>query len=406
MRRALTWLAVTLIVGLMVVLVAGAGWFIYGRVTGGLEHLKEVRKTPSSLDRPTGSGLPSGQGEGVIHALLGLYLRFRSGDLERPAGEGEPVVFTVQPGETARAVSERLAERGLIRDAGLFRLYMRYQGLDRDLEAGNHKLSSSMTIPQIAEGLRRARAEEVVVTIPEGWRMEQIAALLEGESVLPGQEFLALAREGKFDYPFHPNGYRLRDRPPDATLEGYLFPDTYRLPVEVQASGLIERMLRNFDRRVASQMRQDAAAQGLTLFQVITLASIVEREGALREELPLIASVYLNRLDQGMKLDADPTVQYALGFQPNTGQWWKRPLQLEEYAQVDSPYNTYLHSGLPPGPICSPGLAAIKAVIYPAQSDYLFFVRNGVADDGSHVFAKTLEEHERNRQRYQRSVER
>jgi len=226
--------------------------------------------------------------------------------------------------------------------------------------------------------------------------MEQIAKLLDRESVLPAQEFLALAREGGFVHPF------LRDRPAGATLEGYLFPDTYRLPAEAQASDLIERMLTNFDRRVTPQMRQDAAVQGLSLFQVVTLASIVEREGAMREELPLIAGVYRNRLDQGMKLDADPTVQYALGFQPGTGQWWKRPLQLEEYTQVDSPYNTYLYPGVPPGPICNPGLAAIEAVIYPAASDYLFFVRNDVADDGSHVFARTLEEHESNRQRYQR----
>jgi len=395
-RRVLTWLAVALIVGVMVALVAGAGWFIYGRVTGGLEHLKEARKTSPSLVRPVKGRIPSGQGEGVIHALLGLYLQFRAEELNQPAGEGETVVFTVQPGETTAMVATRLAKEGLIHDAELFSLYMRYQGLDRGLEAGDYELSPSMTIPQIAERLQRAQAEEVVVTVPEGWRMEQIAALLDRESVLPGREFLALAREGDFDYPF------LRDRPPGASLEGYLFPDTYRLPVGAEASDLIKRMLENFDRRVTPQMRQDAAAQGLTLFEVVTLASIVEREGVVKEELPLIASVYRNRLERGMKLDADPTVQYALGFQPDTGQWWKSPLQLEEYAQVNSPYNTYLHPGLPPGPICNPGLAAIEAVIYPAQSDYLFFVRNGVANDGSHVFAKTLEEHERNRQQYQR----
>jgi len=299
-------------------------------------------------------------------------------------------------------VAARLAEEGLIHDAEVFRLYMRYRGLDRDLEAGDYELSPSMTIPQIAEVLQRAWAEEVMLTIPEGWRMEQIAVLLDQESVLPGQEFLALARlyplghENDFAHPF------LRGRPAGAALEGYLFPDTYRLPAEAKPLDLIERMLENFDRRVTPQMRQDAAAQGLSLFQVVTLASIVEREGVVREELPLIASVYRNRLDQGMKLDADPTVQYALGFQPDADQWWKRPMQLEEYAQVDSPYNTYLYPGLPPGPICNPGLAAIEAVLYPTQSDYLFFVRNDVADDGSHVFARTLEEHQRNRQQYQR----
>jgi len=392
MRRRLTWLALVLILAVMVVLLVGAGWFIHDRVTGGLLHLKEARGEPPPLVRPA---LPRRQGEDVIHRLLGLYLLVRAKELNQPAGEGNAVAFTVQPGETTAIVAARLREEELIRDADLFRLYMRYHSLDRCLEAGDYELSPSMTIPQVAERLKRAQAKEIVVTVPEGWRVEQIAALLNQESVLPGKEFLALAREGDFAHPF------LRDRPPGATLEGYLFPDTYRLPVEASAPDLIERMLENFDRRATYQMRQDAAAQGLSLFQVLTLASIVEREGVLREELPLIASVYRNRLDQGMKLDADPTVQYALGFQPATGQWWKRPMLLEEYAQVGSPYNTYLHRGLPPGPICNPGLAAIEAVIYPATSDYLFFVRNDVADDGSHIFARTLEEHQRNREQYQ-----
>jgi UPF0755 protein len=331
----------------------------------------------------------------VVQELLGLYLQFRAEDLNGPAGEGQPVAFTVQPGETTGMVAARLAEEGLIRDAELFRLYMRYRGADRGLEAGDYQISPSMSVPQIAEMLQQAWAEEVIATIPEGWRMEQIAAFLERQLLLPSQEFLEAARNNSSPSAF------LLDRPPDATLEGYLFPDTYRLPAEAKALDLIDRMLQNFDHRVTPQMRQDAAAQGLSLFEVVTLAAIVEREGVVKEELPLIAGVYRNRLDQGMKLDADPTVQYAMGFQPDTGQWWKSPVQLEEYGQVDSPYNTYLYRGLPPGPICNPGLAAIDAVIYSDESDYLFFVRNDLADDGSHVFARTLDEHERNRLQYQ-----
>jgi len=399
-RRVLTWLAVIVILAVMVILVVGAGWFIYRRVVGGLEHFGETRgASPSLLVRPgpppVAEELPPAQAGDLVQTLLGLYLRFRAEDLNSPAGEGGGVAFTVQRGETTGMVAVRLAEEGLISDAELFRLYVRYQGEDRGLEAGDYELSSSMTIPQIAEKLQQAWAEEVIVTIPEGWRMEQAAALLEQQSLLPAQDFLDLARENAFAYAF------LRDRPADATLEGYLFPDTYRLPVRAEASHLIERMLGNFDRRVTPQMRRDVAGEGLSLFEVITLASIVEREGVVKAELPLIAGVYRNRIDQGMKLDADPTVQYALGFQPDTGQWWKRPMHLEEYGQVDSPYNTYLYRGLPPGPICSPGLAAIEAVIYPEESDYLFFVRNDVADDGSHVFARTLDEHQRNRQQYQ-----
>lgn len=399
MRRVLTWLAVIVILAVMVILVAGAGWFVYGRVAGGLEQFKETRSTSKSLvppvPRAAAEEVPPAERGDLVQTLLGLYLRFRAEDVNRPAGEGTLVAFTVQRGETTGMVAVRLAEEGLIHDAELFRLYVRHRGADRGLEAGDYELSSSMSIPQIAERLQQAWAEEVIVTIPEGWRMEQTAALLEQRSLLPGQDVLTRAREDTFAYGF------LADRPSDATLEGYLFPDTYRLPAEAEASHLIGRMLENFDRRVTPQMRQDAAAQGLSLFEVVILASIVEREGVVKGELPLIAGVYRNRIDQGMKLDADPTVQYALGFQPDTGQWWKRPMRLEEYGQVNSPYNTYLHSGLPPGPICSPGLAAIEAVIYPEESDYLFFVRNDVADDGSHVFARTLDEHQRNRQQYQ-----
>jgi len=141
-----------------------------------------------------------------------------------------------------------------------------------------------------------------------------------------------------------------------------------------------------------------AAAQGLSLYEVLTMASIVEREAVVPEERPLIASVYLNRLQQGMYLQADPTVQYAMGFQPDTGQWWKTPVTLEEYEGVNSPYNTYLYPGLPPGPISSPGADAILAVLQPDESPYLFFLARG---DGSHIFAETFEEHQRNIQLYQ-----
>jgi UPF0755 protein len=136
-----------------------------------------------------------------------------------------------------------------------------------------------------------------------------------------------------------------------------------------------------------------AAAQGLTFYQVLTTASIVEREAVVPDERPTIASVYLNRIQQEMYLQADPTVQYAMGYQPDSGQWWKTPVTLEEYQNVNSPYNTYLNPGLPPGPICSPGAKSIDAVLQPAQTSYLFFVARG---DGSHVFAETYEEHERN----------
>jgi UPF0755 protein len=192
-------------------------------------------------------------------------------------------------------------------------------------------------------------------------------------------------------------------RPIGSTLEGYLYPDTYELARERATSqDLLRRQLDNFARLAVPAYRQSAAAGSttLSLHEVVTLASIVEREAVLDEERPVIAAVYLNRLAKEMKLDADPTVQYAMGYQAGTGQWWKTPVSLDEYSQVESPYNTYLHVGLPPGPIASPGIASIRAVLNPAKHDYLYFV---ALPDGSgrHAFSRTFDEHLENVRRYQ-----
>jgi UPF0755 protein len=210
---------------------------------------------------------------------------------------------------------------------------------------------------------------------------------------MDGSIFLAAVRQG--DVVNHP---LLADRPPGANLEGYLFPETYRLPAQATPEDLLTRMLETMQARLPIGWESMAAAQGLSLFEVLTLASIVEREAVVPAERPTIASVYLNRIKEGMYLQADPTVQYAMGYQPDSGLWWKTPVTLEEYQNVNSPYNTYLYPNLPPGPIASPGASSIMAVLQPAQTTYLFFLGIG---DGSHIFADTFEEHERNIQLYQ-----
>ena len=206
------------------------------------------------------------------------------------------------------------------------------------------------------------------------------------------EEFILLVRDDAFHYDF------LRDRPAEApkTLEGFLFPDTYQFALDASAMDIIDRMLRNFDERVTIEMRQQALDRGLTLFQALTLASIIEREAVIPEERPVIASVYLNRIRRGMYLEADPTVQYAKGYDPQTQRWWP-PLALDELRTIDSPFNTFINPGLPPGPICSCGLASIEAVLNPADTEYLFFHARG---DGSHAFAKTFEEHLENQAKY------
>jgi UPF0755 protein len=365
---------VALIAGL-----AGGGLYLWDKLQQaeeqGSDWLADADFSPTSVER----------------MVIGLYLRYRQDDVERRAGDQEaPVPFTIEPGETAVTIAARLLEDGIITDAELFRLYIRYHGVDARLEAGNFELRRNMTMEEVAEALQQARMEEVTVTVVPGWRAEEVAEMLERENVMPGDAFLALVRQGTFAYAV------LSDRPEGSSLEGYLFPETYRLPAQATALDLVERMLKTFDERVTPEMRGSIQAQGLTIHRALTIASIVQREGVVAEELPIIADVYLNRIEQGMPLQADPTFQYARGYDPATDKWWA-PFDVEDVELVQSPYNTFLNPGLPPGPICSPSQAALEAVAFPADTNYLFFYSKG---DGTHAFAVTYEEHLANQARY------
>ena len=336
-------------------------------------------------------------------SVLSAYLETNRAKLDQPAStEPSPTQFVIQPGQPARTIAENLANAGLITDARLFEAYVRVNGLAGNLQAGAYQLSPSMTIPAIAQALQRAVAPEIVVRVGEGWRLEQTADYLTQSTPLDGADYRRRAETGDLSglgtsqYDF------LQLRPAGASLEGYLYPDTYRLPAEgATAQDLIGRQLDKFAEQVMPFWRE-AVAKGttdLTLHQALTLASIIEREAIVDEERPMIAGVYLNRLARKMKLQADPTVQYAMGYQPDTGRWWKTPMNLDEYASADSPYNTYLYSGLPPGPIASPSLKSILAVLEPAKHDYLYFVAEP-GGTGRHAFARTYEEHLKNVERY------
>lgn len=331
------------------------------------------------------------------------YLEANRGRLDQPFDPaGGPRQFVVQPGSTARTIAENLAGAGLIGDARLFEAYVRANGIAPRLQAGAYQLSASMTIPQIADALQNARAPEIVVRVGEGWRLEQTADFLSQRTALDGTEYKRRASAGDLSGLDAARYGFLDRRPAGASLEGFLYPDTYRLPAEdTTVLHLLERQLDNFAERVIPAW--DASGTDLTLYQALTVASIVEREAVVDDERPSIAGVYLNRLARGMKLQADPTVQYALGYQPATGQWWKSPVYLEEYDRVESPYNTYKTTGLPPGPICSPGLKSIQAVLAPAEHDYLYFVAEP-GGTGRHVFAETYEEHLENVRRYQQGT--
>ncbi|MCS7282165.1 MAG: endolytic transglycosylase MltG [Anaerolineae bacterium] len=332
---------------------------------------------------------------------LETYIQLHADELRQPAGTDDtPVTFVVQPGETAAQVAQRLQAMGLIRDAELFRRYLQYKGMDAGIEAGTYTLRRTMTIPEIAEALQTGHRPERVLTVREGLRLEEVAAVVAAQTGIPEEEFRDFATTGwrASDLPVK-YGF-LNTLPPKATLEGFLFPETYRLPEKVTPYDVVARMLATFDARVTEEMRLAGANQGLTLYQMVTLASIVEREAVIPEERPIIASVFLNRLREGWLLGADPTVQYALGYDEKTGSWWRRlyfdELGITSLADIDHPYNTYRYPGLPPGPICSPGLASIQAVAFPAQTEYFYFIADCHKRDGSHLFARTEAEHNAN----------
>ncbi len=325
--------------------------------------------------------------------LLSAYLEARADQLERPAGSDDaPVTFVVSPGEAAGTIAERLQREGLVSDAELFRRYVQYHKLDSGIEAGEFTLRETMTIPEVARALQEGRRPEQTVTIREGLRLEQVAADVAEQTTISEDEFLELVTTGWRDQAYAQRF--LATIPPEATLEGFLFPDTYRLPEDPTASDLLERMLAAFQERVTPQVQAAAAQRDLSVYELITLASIVEREAVVADERALIAGVFWNRLQAGWTLDADPTVQYGMG---EPGAWWPG-LTVADLA-FNSPYNTYQNAGLPPGPICSPGLASIEAAAEPAETDYYFFLVDCTRDDGSHVFAETEAEHYANYER-------
>lgn len=304
--------------------------------------------------------------------------------LTRPANPyGLDGPFKIGPGEGASEVAYRLAQEGFVPDGAAFRAYLIYSGIETRLQAGEFTLSPALSPLQIAARLQDATPTQVKFVVLPGWRMEEIAASLptSGLSITP-EAFLAAAKTPPADFDFLPQG---------ATAEGFFLPDTYLLPRGLSAEDLVRTMLNNFALNLRSDLRAGFSRQGLEVYQAVILASIVQREAVVADEQPIIASVFLNRLRVGMRLQTDPTVQYAIGYDPL---WWKSPLALADL-EVVSPYNTYLVDGLPPAPIASPTLGALQAVAAPAQTPYYYF-RARCDGSGLHTFAETYEAHLQN----------
>jgi len=325
----------------------------------------------------------------VQTAILRIQLNNRTRDLNAPIGSGrDPVRFVIPAGTGAGAIAAALAEAGLLQDVELFINYAIVEGYDRRFEAGVYFLNQTMSIKQIAEILTDSSKSYIPFRSREGARIEELAVLIDQNRLFgfSGADFLTLVSPGAV---LPAEFAAWAGIPPGASLEGFMYPDTYQLPPAISAEGLRDTLLRAFRERVGDDLREAARAQGLTLHQAVSLASIIEREAVWRDEHAMIASVYRNRLAINMKLEADPTVQY--GIQGARGAWWPQ-ITRADYHDVISPYNTYLNAGLPPGPIASPGLSAIQAAVHPAESGFYYF-RAACDNSHYHNFAVTFDEH-------------
>jgi len=319
--------------------------------------------------------------------LLSSYLALNEDTLLQPTGDPDSeYVLEVTEGQTARSVISDLEESGFLNRPFLFRMYLRYLGYDRGIEPGQYALNGNMSLIDIALDLQNAQPTEVHFILIPGWRIEEVAQAV--ASSYADMDSAALV--DAFRMPAIGTSFE-GDLPQETSLEGYLLPDTYVFSPDASPTDIAFAMLDRFDAALSSELLAGFAEQGLSLHEAVTLASIVEREAILVEEMPRIASVYLNRLAIGMNLEADPTVQYALGVE---GRWWKSPLSIEDLS-INSPYNTYIYPGLPPGPIANPSLEALQAVAFPETTPFYFF-RAACDGSGAHNFAETYEEHLQN----------
>jgi UPF0755 protein len=293
-----------------------------------------------------------------------------------------PVHVVVPEGATLDQTAGLLEDQGVIRFHPLFARIVWVMGKDRSIRAGEYSLHSSMSPREVLQMLCRGEVVLHKVTIPEGFTLKQIATLLEKSGVASAQEILAESRKVGLIEAFGFEG---------DSLEGYLFPDTYYLARGLPPEEILKAMVQRFHSVYGPGLKARQAEKGWSLHEVVTMASVVEKETSSRKEMPLIASVLVNRLRIGMPLQCDPTVIYGIeDFDGNL---------TREHLLTPNPYNTYVNKGLPPGPICNPGLDALKAVLYPADTAYLYFVSK---NDGTHLFSPTLREHNRAVEKYQK----
>lgn len=286
--------------------------------------------------------------------------------------KGEFVVFQIKPGQSAGVIARNLKEQGIIKSTLWFKIVLKLTSSAKDLKAGKFDLRKNTSSEEVINGIKSGKDIHLVkLTVLEGWRAEEIAEILAEKNVTDPHEFLRIVRRDK--------------------LEGYLFPSTYRFSENMEAARVVDEMLREYNKNIRPLFKEFFST--LSELEVLTIASIVEREAVRHDERPKIAAVYLNRVKIGKRLEADPTVQYALGFNFRENRYWKKGLTYKDL-RCESPYNTYRKGGIPPGPIASPSYESVRAVLNPEPGfEALYFVADNT---GGHVFSKTYNEHIQN----------
>lgn len=313
--------------------------------------------------------------------------------------DGKDAAFSIEKGDGVKKIAADLERAGLVKSSFYFETYVWLEKKQADFKAGEYVLSPKLSSREIVRIFTRGETlnRERTIKLIEGWNSKEMAKYLEAEGVAKADDFLRLASYSKNEAKkagaakdYSEKFSYLADRPADAGLEGYLFPDTYRIFKDATSSDVIEKMLYNLDRKLTREMREEIARQKKTVFEIMTMASLVEKEVGSAEDMKIVAGIFWNRIKSGQALESCASLAYILGV--------NKPQYTIEDTKVRSPYNTYQNRGLPPGPITNPGIKAIAAAIYPTKTDYYYFLSR--PDTGETVFSKTFEEHIANKAKY------
>ena len=306
---------------------------------------------------------------------------------------GQDVTFLISQGESVKQIGENLHKADLIKSKFCFKVYIRQNNKQANLQAGEYILNPNLSIKEIANTLvaGQSLSKEKTIKIIEGWNINDINKYLANNAIISENEFTELAKLEIGNWKLEINKPNFLDNAPiKADLEGYLFPDTYRIFKDASAEDIIEKMLTNFDKKLTEEMRVEISKQGKTIHKIIIMASLIEKEVRTAEDMKIVSGIFWDRIKYGQALESCATLAYILGI--------NKPQYTIEDTKIDSLYNTYQNQGLPPGPICNPGINAIKAAIYPKYTNYNYFLNS--PDTGETIFSKTLDEHNRNKARY------